>query len=402
MSPLEGWRRRALTAGTAEGRFHAHSYYDIPVFHPDGRRIAAHRMGFQGRWMTPEDAVAVGVVDAEGEGPENFAPVGESRAWSWQQGPMAQWRPGTGELVWNDREGGAFVARLHDPRTGTTRTLPHPVYALSPDGRFALSLNMARLDAVRPGYGYVGGEGAGLSRRLPREDGVRRMDLDGGGSELILPLARAEAFLASRLSLIDRLRRRLGAWREGRIHWFNHVKISPDGRRFTVKLRWKPRGSGWRGWMSASLTCGTDGRDLRLLARAASHVMWLDEERLYFWHQAGRRLRLAADRAPQGEVLEDVAPELIDSNVHIRAFPGSREVFVLDLPYREDPELLALDRRDGTHARIARFTGHDPAHGPFRCDLHPVPSPDGRRVAVTSLEGGGRQIHLLERDAPAA
>lgn len=33
-------------------------------------------------------------------------------------------------------------------------TLPHPVYAVEPPEKFVLSLNMARLDYVRPGYRY--------------------------------------------------------------------------------------------------------------------------------------------------------------------------------------------------------------------------------------------------------
>lgn len=392
---LEGWRLRQLTQGSADGVFHAHSYYDIPVIDDAGRLAAAHRMSFAGRWMTAADAVTVGVVDLEADG---FRPLGESRAWSWQQGPMAQWVPGSRVLIWNDREDGTFVARLHDLDGGTTRTLPRPVYALHGDGRTAFCLNMARLDAVRPGYGYVGGEGGRMEEGRPAGDGVWRMDLESGRAELILSLDRAAGFLLSRLPAAERLRHAV----ERRLYWFNHIKVSPDGRRFTVKLRFRARDlkKGWNEGMGVSLTCGVDGRDLRLLAPATSHVIWRDAETLYFWQRG--RLRLYRDAAPEGQWVRNLAPDLVSSNVHIRHLPGAPDVFILDTPYRQQVDLLVLDDRVGAHRRVARFDGHEPPTGPFRCDLHPVPSPDGRRIIVTSLHDGGRQLHVLERDAPVA
>ena len=390
-----GWRVRPLTLGSADGVFHAHSYYDIPALDPRGERVAAHRMRVQGRWMTPRDEIEVGVVEAARAG---FAPVGRSRAWSWQQGPMAQWLP-DGRLVWNDREGDAFVARLHDLEAGTTRTLDRPVYAVDPTGAVALSTNMARLDGARPGYGYVGGAGARLDVGAPEDDGVWRIEVATGESRLILPLAEAVAFLAARLGPRQREHHLSGAL----VHWFNHIKISPDGRRFTCKLRWRDADlkGPWTGLMGVSLTCGLDGRDLRLLARGTSHVMWLDAERLYLWHQKRGAFAMIRDTAPKGSERTEPYPELFAGNVHIRHAPSARHLWIFDTPYREEVEVRLLDRRDGSAATLARFSGHDPARGPFRCDLHPVPSATAERIVVTSLHDGGRQIYAIERESGA-
>jgi hypothetical protein len=385
------WRQQQLTHGAPEGPFHAHSYYDIHVFDDESKRIAAHRMDFAGRWMTPEDRVAVGYVDAEGGG---FTPVGESTAWSWQQGPMAQWIPGTRKLVWNDRAGNDFIARVHDCAAGSTTTLPRAVYAIAPDGRAALALDMARLDKVRPGYGYVGGR-AGVLQRRPRKNGVWRLDPATGEARLILSLHRAVGFLMQRMGWRAWARHLVRRY----VYWFNHAKISPDGRRFTVKLRFRARDlkQGWNERMGVSLTCGMDGEDLRLLAHGTSHVIWEDPETLYYWRRGG--LQRVADRAPEGAPLGPLAPDLIRDNVHIRHFPGAPGRYVFDTPYAEEIDLMTWAAGEEGAKRIARFTGHVPARGPFRCDLHPVPSPDGRRLVVTSLQGGGRQIHLLERKA---
>jgi hypothetical protein len=398
----EGWSRRRLTGGTAEGRYHQHSYYDINIFDDDSRRIAAYALGFMNRDVTPEDVVRVGYVDT-GES-DAFVPVGESRAFSLQQGPMAQWIPSSRTMIWNDREGGAHVARLHDRETGETRTLPCPVYAVSPNGRTGLSLDMARLDGLRPGYGYPGAEGGRLDERCPEADGVWKIDLETGERRLILSLATARDFVLPRL----------GVWRGPHLvnryhYWFNHAKFSPDGRRFTVKFRWKVRGKQWRDRMSVSLTADPEGGTLSFVARGASHVLWEDPQTLFFyragplcWSRGRPRtspgwVRRVRDAPERSEALGSIGRNYIRSNAHLRKIPGQEGLFVYDTPYRSRIDLALYDEGTDESRTLETFSGHDPAQGPHRCDLHAVPSPDGRHVVVTSLADGGRQLYLLSR-----
>ena len=376
------WTRIPLTKGPSA---HAHSYYDIPVFDGAGARVAGWQPPEPGRHPTADDAVGVGFVEVDRPG--TWHPIGVSRAWSWQQGPLAQWVAGGPRVVWNDREGAEIVARLHDVGTGRTETLPGQVYAVTADGRTALSLDLMRLDVLRPGYGYPGGPGPGARRS--DDVGVRAMDMATGRSTLILSLDRAVRLLNARRGWRDRLRRR------GMHYWFNHAKISPAGTRFTVKLRWRRIGGPWTDAQGVSLTCRLDGLDLRLLASATSHVIWLDEKTLYYWRAGG--MRLVRDAAPDGVDLGPLAEGLIVDNVHARHFDAEGDRFVFDTPYRETVELIEWHRGTGLAETIASFDGHAPARGPFRCDLHPCPAPDGRALVVTSLEGGTRQIHLLRR-----
>lgn len=160
--------------------------------------------------------------------------------------------------------------------------------------------------------------------------GGRRQAHDASGQKLVLSLDRAVRFLYSQLGWRQYLRHRIRPFR----YWFNHVKISPDGSRFTLKLRFRPTGRrrGWNDSMGVSLTCGIDGRDLRLLAHASSHLIWMDEETLYFWQRDG--LYIYADESPRGRRLRQLAPRLIDQNVHFRHLPGATDQFVFDTPYR--------------------------------------------------------------------
>lgn len=387
------WQIKQLTSGTEDGVFHSHSYYDIGVFDSESRRIVGYQNYFAERPATPHDSVSIGIIDLE-DGP-GWKTIGESHAWSWQQGPMAQWLPDATRVIWNDRDRHQFVTRVHDIETGTTATLPRPSYAVDPQGRFTLCLNMARLDSVRPGYGYPGGNGAQLRKRAPRNDGVWQQDVVSGDGKLVLSLRRAVRFMRSQLGWRAYLRHMKNRYR----YWFNHVKISPDGRRFTIKLRFRGTGknSGWNDRMGVSLTCGVDGSDLRLLAHASSHVIWLDNETLYFWQRDG--LYIYADEAPRGRRLRQLAPDLIDKNVHLRHVPGAPQQFLFDTPYQQEIDLLAYNDADCSVATIGHFENHRPERGPYRCDLHPCPSPDGHKIVVTSLQDGGRQIYLLSDSA---
>ena len=83
--------------------------------------------------------------------------LGESHSWSWHQGCMLQWLPGSkSEILWNDREGDQFVCHILDVKTKKRRTLPVPIYAIRPDARWAIATDFRRLYDVRPETGYAG------------------------------------------------------------------------------------------------------------------------------------------------------------------------------------------------------------------------------------------------------
>jgi hypothetical protein len=89
------------------------------------------RVDFEHRSPKPDDVIELGMIDT-GRG-DKWIPLGESRAWCWQQGCMLQWIPGSrSEVIWNDCDGDRFVSRILDVNTCKQRTLPGPVYGFTP------------------------------------------------------------------------------------------------------------------------------------------------------------------------------------------------------------------------------------------------------------------------------
>jgi len=138
---------RAITKGP---RFHWFGYYDKWQFDPTDRYVLGNEVSFEGRTPQESDVIRIGMVDTQDD--DRWTDLGETRAWCWQQGCMLQWMPGKqDEVIWNDREGDAYVSHVLNVKTGKKRTLPAPVYTINPDSTAALHADFGRVHDTRPG-----------------------------------------------------------------------------------------------------------------------------------------------------------------------------------------------------------------------------------------------------------
>jgi len=377
------WSIKKITHGTEQNQYHWHSYYDLPVFNAASQLVVAQRVNFANRRPVPEDKIEIGIIDVRQM--DSWEKIGESRAWSWQQGAMAQWVANTNTIIWNDRVDNQFIARRHNIVTGQQTIIPYPIYAVTADGSVGLSLNFSRLNGMRPGYGYAGISDASALQRRPADDGIWRVDLSTGVAKLIASIAD----LYTTIPLWQRLP--LAAHRY--FYWVNHLKFSPDGTRFTVKYRFRVLNRSWREQQSFSLTGESTTGRCQYLVDAASHVLWKNSSQLYLWRKDGFYLYQDGGRR-----LQPIAPLEVKTNSHLQYMPASPNQFIYDQPYQKEIPLYQYDETTGHRELIARFKNHQPAKGEFRCDLHPTFSSDGRRIIVSSLQDGGRQLYLLERN----
>jgi hypothetical protein len=302
---------------------------------------------------------------------------------------MLQWMPGEAErrVIYNTRREGRFVAVVRDAFGDTERILPRPVYGMSPDGRWALSVNFARLATMRPGYGYDGLEDPWAGHRHPGQDGVWRMDLRTEDCRLILSLEQAAG-----------LRPRQGMAQAA--HWFNHVQISPEGSRFAVLHRWRQAGEG--GWETRMLAAEPDGSDLRIVADAGkvSHYDWRDEGSILAWCRqpdVGERYFLLDLAGGAGRVVGD---GVLDRDGHCSWSPDRRWILTDTYPDADHMRTLILyDPAERRRVDVGRFYAPPELDGPVRCDLHPRWSRDGQRVCIDSAHEGTRQMYALDVSA---
>ena len=382
---------RPITRGPA---YHWFGYYDKLQFDPSGRYGLGMEVTFEDRSPRPDDVIKVGMIDLQDH--DRWIELGETRAWNWQQGCMLQWRPGSDrEVVWNDRDGDRFVCRILDVKSHARRTLPHPVYALSPDGRWAVTPDFRRLNEMRPGYGYAGLPDPNSAANAPANAGIWKVDLQTGEATLVVPFAEMLKIPFSGGDITDKK------------HWFNHLLFSPDGSRFIFLNRWRIKefraSNPTNPFNTRMMTATSDGKDIRVVDDSGftSHFIWRDPGHILAWTKlpshADRFYLFADDGSRQGA---PVGPEVMTSNGHASYLPGGE--WILNDTYPDENRLqhvYAYHIATGRRVPLGNFYSH-PKYvfdGECRVDTHPRFSPDGRYVCIDSPhEGAGRQLYLLD------
>lgn len=374
---------RPITKGP---QFHWFGYYDKLQFDPTSRFVLGNQVDFEHRSPLAGDGIRVGYVDtAQGDA---WIPIGETRAWNWQQGCMLQWVPGSREEVfWNDRVDGQFAAHIHNIRTGRRRTIPSPVYTLSPDGKWGLVCDFPRLNHTRPGYGYAGVADPNRDSAIPENSGIWKVDLRTGKRQLLFSVAE-----------IARIPHR-EPYSKGAVHWFNHLLISPDGRRFIFLHRWRGEKEG-SSFSTRMFTASSDGGQDRYVVDPygrTSHFIWRDAQSIaaWAWHPShGDRFYLYRDKTDRVEV---IGKEVMTVNGHLSYLNPN---WILNDTYPDRDRMqnpFLYEVASGRKVPLGSFPSPRPYTGEWRCDTHPRFSPDRRKVVIDSAHGGnGRQMYLID------
>ncbi len=379
---------RQITRGP---KFHWFAYYDKLQFSPDNRFVLCNQSAFENRSPQPDDVIKVGMIDLQ-DG-DRWIELGESRAWCWQQGCMLQWLPGSAsEVLWNDREGDRYVCHILDTRTGAKRTLPHPVYAVSPDGSWGIAPSFSRLQDMRPGYGYAGIPDPFRDQLAPAETGIFRVDLKTGAQKLLLSLADIARFPFQSDSPAQAK------------HWFNHLLVNPDGTSFVFLHRWR---TGDGPHLTHMIRADADGGNARPLIGSGyvSHFIWRDPAHVLAYAKekplGDWGFFLFEDRT--GGAVEEIGKGVLKGDGHCTYLPGNR--WVLNDTYRDKNKIQhphLFDTQTGRRVELGEMllpddylTGN--RFKEWRVDLHPRSSRDGKLVTLDSpYTGQGRQLHLID------
>jgi len=380
---------------TSPPGFHWFAYYDKLQCDPSGRYVLGMKTFFEHRSPRPDDVIEIGIVNIAED--YLWIKLGESRAWGWQQGCQLQFIPGArNEVLWNDREDGRFVCHIMNIETREKRTIPWPVYALSPDGRWAVTTDYRRINDMRPGYGYAGIPDPNKAHLAPEDSGIWKVDLLTGDATLVISLAQ--------IASIDNPYESDGT--VGAKHWFNHLLVNPDGTRFIFLHRWRHADSAKNkkyngGFGTRMLTASMDGRDIRIIDpyNYTSHFIWRDAKHILAWTrlpEQGDGFFLFED-ACEGRI-EQIGKGVMTLNGHCTYLPGNTWILNDTYPDRETRIQSVYLFHTGTGERIPLADLYSPPSykGEWRCDTHPRATPDGKFVIIDSPNLDGRQMYMLD------
>lgn len=375
-------------------KHHWFGYYDKLQFDPSGRYVLSAQVDFEGRSPLPNDTIRVGMVDLQNN--NQWTELGSSVAWGWQQGCMLQFIPGSkSKVIWNDRQDGQFVCHIKDIFSGEQKTLPFPVYTMSPNGRIALSVDFERINDLRRGYGYAGVPDPNKQKIAPENGGIYKCNLETGEKELIISIAQMNKMPIEINSS--------PYFKEfhSQKNWFNHLLFNTDGTRFVFLHRWKSPSKETAGSFGTLMySSDLEGTDIRIVDGSGytSHFIWRDPQHLTMWtrHKGQPGFFLFKDDGSDTAV--QIGEGIMTTNGHNTYLPGNQ--WILNDTYPNEDRLqqvylyhVATKKR----IPIGDFYLAPSYKGEWRCDTHPRFSPDGHKVVIDCPVGdSGRQLVLLD------
>lgn len=362
-------------------------YYDVSPISGDDSMLLATRARIANRPPNADTVLQVGFYNLDDDNSE-FVKVGDTTTWCWQQGCRLQWYPlddkgKSGTILYNKLVDGHYGSIIQDIKSKKILgVIRRPIYAVSPEGRWGLSLNFSRLLRLRPGYGYVNLPDDTQEQLMPVNDGIWRINMQTGDEEPLFSVAD----IAS-LEPLDSMR-----WAE---HYFNHILFNPSGSRFMFLHIWVKDGRRY----TRLVTADPDGSQRFALVNEGhvSHYAWKNCEELlcYSTHKGtGRKYHIYRDLTNKRAV---VARDLPTRDGHPSYSPDGR--FILTDVYFSrlgERRLLLLNLANQRLTTIGSFYSPFEYKGELRCDLHPRWSPSGRYIAFDSAHTGIRAIYLIE------
>lgn len=340
--------------------------------------------------VSPKDVAEILMIDTElDEKDENrVKKIADTRAWNVQQACMLQWLGPdfSSRIIYNDYRKGKYCSVVLKLETMEEKVFPAPVYAVSNDGKFALTLDFSRLYNLRPGYGYYNVPEKTKGVPLPDEPAIWKLDLESGKV--------TELFSYKDFASFETREEMIG---KDIVHKVNHLMLSPNNERFMVLYRWF---KGERKY-SRLITCNVDGTDMYVLSDddMVSHCYWKsDEEIIAFENKkaSGTGYYLMKDKTQE---YKHLWPQITNDG-HPSYSPDGKYVVIDSYPDRarianvkilQDMDIEAKEEK--TIARVFAPFKYD---NDTRCDLHPRWSRDGKKICFDSAFEGHRGLYVVQ------
>jgi hypothetical protein len=359
-------------------------YYDVTPFSGNDRYLLAMHAPTENIPPKPDTELSVGYYKLDKKEPA-FIEVDKTTTWCWQQGCRLQWYPeqSSQEILYNklnDRQYGCVIQNIKSRKV--IKSFKKPIYALSRDGNWGISLNFSRLHRLRPGYGYINIPDNTEGQLAPINDGLWRINMHTG-EELFL-------FSIDDISRFEPL-----ASMSGAEHYFNHILFNPDGTRFMFFHVWMTDSKRY----TRLITCNLDGEEKYALINEGhvSHYTWKSSNELlaYSTHNnTGRHYYLYKDESIKHEI---IGKKILDQDGH-PSYSSDGSLLLTDTYYDKYREQHLFLFNIGTHKLTSLGSFYSPFkyRGELRCDLHPRWSQNGKNICFDSSHEGKRAMYVLD------
>lgn len=361
-------------------------YYDVSPFSFDDKLLLATHASTPLIYEMPggNDIMEIGYYNLN-DNNSDFHKIAETTSWCWQQGCRLQWYSSNNcnQIVYNRIVDGDYGCEILDIKEGKViRQFKTPVYSVSSDGKWGLSLDFSRLQRLRPGYGYVNIPDETVCLPFPDKTGIWRLDMETGDKRLL--------FSVKDIANINPLESMKNTQ-----HYFNHICFNPGGSRFMFFHLWDRNGKR----ASRLLTSDIEGGNIHILEdkRMVSHYTWKSNEELLVTGthpQQGFQYRLYNDISGESQA---VGEGILNGDGH-PSYTSDGNFIVTDT-YPDkfgNRNLLLFDTHKSRLIKMASFYSPMKFKGETRCDLHPRLSPSGKYISVDIINKKKRALAVID------
>lgn len=371
---------------TREGYFFG--FHDKCPFSGDDSKLLGGKFDIPLRSPKSEEHLTVGYFN--GDNYKNYNPISKTRSWNWHQGCHLQWRGLSNEIVFNDFDGENNIARVINTETGSEKTLSRAIASVSPDGTWAAGYSFERVQKYMPGYGYLHGSGVDVNKPITDKDGLYKVDMETGVSELIVSIAQVAGIDADESM-------------NGGKHYISHAIIAPGSKRVMFLHRWVKEDKRKR-W-SRMFACDMDGGNLYRFptSEMVSHMGWRNEEQIiaYCRLEDGKDGYVLFDDQKK-EGIQRIGSNHFSSDGHPSYEKSERWIITDTYPDRfRQQSLILYDTLNNERHNIAklkqqkRFADGDiDMH--WTCDLHPRWNRAGTMVCFDSTFPDERSLCTMD------
>lgn len=364
-------------------------YYDKSPWDITDRYVLCLRANDTWSDVSPKEPADILLIDTKQEEScsKRVRKIATTHAWNVQQSCMLQWLGPdySSKIIFNDYRNGKYCAIVFDMKTSQKKIIDMPVYTVSEDGKFALSLDFSRLYNLRPGYGYYNVPEKTKDIALPDCTAIWKVNLEDNS---VVPLLKYTDFA--------NFQPRKEMTEKGAIHKVNHLMLSPNGKRFMVLYRWF---NGNRKY-TRLITCNVDGSDMYLLSDddMVSHCFWKDDEHILAFEnkrETGTGYYLMKDKSK--EYLH-CWPQFTNDG-HPSYSPDRKYVVTDSYPDRAriaSINIMSGDESKKENKTIARVFSPFKYDNDTRCDLHPRWNHQGNRISFDSVYEGHRGLYEVK------
>lgn len=362
-----------------DGMEYFFGYYDKSPWDVTDRYMLCIRVKDAHSSVAPKEAAEILLFDTQDN--NSYRVLGRTNAWNVQQSCMLQWLgPDYSErIIYNDFREGQYCSVILNIKTNKEKVISMPVYSVSQDGKFALSLDFSRLHRLRKGYGYSNLPESTMKDKCPDKPCIWHINLENGE---IKPLLKYTDFanFETRPEMKDAE------------HKVNHVMLNPSGNRFMVLHRWF---NGSRKY-TRLVTVNSDGIEMYNLSDddMTSHCYWKNDNEILSYlrkKEGGNGYYLIKDKTPKYKKLWSE----LSSDGHPSYSPDRSLVVTDTYPDRARIATVYCIKDDKIN-KLARVFAPFKYDNDVRCDLHPRWNRVGDKVCFDSVFEGQRGLYVLK------